>query len=121
MSCLLLGMVLSLLLLLLLLLPLHNKEVNIKKLCDTKVKNADHQNHLCSIPTDSVSYLWWTKRRWNRFLSKDFCFLPVSVIPLLLHTHSFIYLTHNTFYLSVSAWEGRHRKIYVTFRRIWKQ
>jgi hypothetical protein len=114
MSGLLLGMALSLLL-----LPLHKKKDNIKQLCDIKVKNTEHQNHVCSIPTDSLWYLWWTKWRWNRFLSKDFCFLPVSLLPPLLHTHSFIYPTHHTFYLS--AWEGRHGKTYVTFRRIWKQ
>jgi hypothetical protein len=43
--------------LLLLLLLLHKKEVNIKELCDIKVKNVEHKNNLCSIPAESV----WTK------------------------------------------------------------
>ena len=41
--------------------------------------------------------LWWTKYHYNRFSFPVLQFSPVSIIPPMLHTHSFTYHPHYMF------------------------
>ena len=43
-----------------------------------------------TFPGLSMWYLWWARRQWYRFISEYF-FSPVSTVPPMLRTHSFIY------------------------------
>jgi len=52
--------------------------------CFASASAANHQ------PVESMWHVWWTKWHWDIFLSKYFGVSPVSVIPPVLHTHSFI-------------------------------
>jgi hypothetical protein len=45
-----------------------------------------------SIPGQSAWNFWWTKWHWDRFCHQVLMFSPVSIIPPMLHTHSFVYL-----------------------------
>jgi hypothetical protein len=97
MSGLLLGMII-LLLLLLLLLPLHKKEVNTNELCDKKVKNAEHQNHVCSIPAgpcgirggQSDNGTDFSRRTPVFSLSASFHYCSILIHSSVPHTKRFI-------------------------------
>ena len=59
--------------------------------CETRHGSAaSHFGCLGSSLVQSTKDMRWTKWHWHRFLF-EYLFTTVSIIPPLLHTHSFIY------------------------------
>jgi hypothetical protein len=48
---------------------------------------ASHWGDPDSVPDYFKWDLWWTKWHWSRFSPESFGFLPLIIIPPLLHTH----------------------------------
>ena len=57
--------------------------------------------------------MWWREWHWDKFSSEYFRFPPVSIIPPVLHTHSFIYhrFTITTEVCNVPRWRNLKNKL----------
>jgi hypothetical protein len=61
--------------------------------CSGGWSSFSHCRGVGSVPGQSMLYLWWTEWHWTGF-SQEILFSPVSIIPTILHAHSFIYHWH---------------------------